>query len=81
MLRFSGTTKNGARLIGIGLMPENIRRLIEGEPITYVAPTSNAGDQEIEICIVFGETGEKLQAEIEASGPKQPNAPTSGEIH
>lgn len=81
MLRFGGNAKDGTRLIGIGLTPKNIERLLAGEPINYRAPTSTPGDQPIDILIMFGETGEKMQAEIEASGEKQPNAPTSGATH
>lgn len=37
MIKFTGTYKDGRRLLGIGLSRENIRRLQEDQPILFEA--------------------------------------------
>lgn len=61
MIQFSGSDKDGGRLVGIGLSRENTKRLLDGQPILLdLRPHGLVGS----LCIMGGETEADMEREI-----------------
>jgi hypothetical protein len=67
MIKFVADSKDGKKLVGIGLSRENLNRLVEGKPIYFsgaevLLPKS-------EFMIFFGETEAAMEAELKKLMP------------
>ncbi len=69
MVKFSGKTRAGADILGIGLSRENCRRLLEGHPIRFAAAEMIPGLAltPVEVVIVGGEDEAAIVREITES--------------
>jgi hypothetical protein len=70
MIKFSGTTEDGRRVLGIGLSAGNWRKLMEGKPIVLFAQEVGEAAFE-EVFIMAGETEQAMYDSLKDLGVLQ----------
>lgn len=74
MLRASSTSGDGRRLMLLGLTPENVRRLKDGEPILVDCAELGV---DARLTIMFGQTERAIAAELRSHGVELPDGETA----
>jgi hypothetical protein len=77
MVKFTATTTDARKVIGLGLSRENVRRLIAGEPIVF--PGEAIGEAHRDFLIFFGETEAQLREQFREGGLLGPETIEHGE--
>ena len=67
MIKFNGTTKDGRRVLGIGLSSGNWKKMLKGEPIVVFAQEVNEQAFE-ELFIMAGETEQAMYDQLKEMG-------------
>lgn len=71
MIRAASATQDGGHLILLGLLPANLRRLRDGEPI--LVDCASLGKPGLMVTIMFGQTERAIYAELRAHGIELPD--------
>lgn len=56
MITARATSDDGKQIVILGVSRENIRRLLDGQPIRVMAETHPGFIENLVLCILFGET-------------------------
>jgi hypothetical protein len=70
MIKFVTQSKDGAKVIGLGLEAENINRLIDGQPIAFDMAELGLPGQKI--LIMYGESQDDIKQQLRDSGLELP---------